>query len=253
MLSENNNFAVYNLFFDRYLKPVLRKNLYLFLLGLSFSVGDFKLILATTTFMVAMMVSYQVKTNSFDYYLRYLKKISISNQKPLFSSATIAGIASVFIYFSSIVYSQLDYHWLAFFVIMQTVFGGLGITFLTKQLFFSSSSSQTESSLPLSFDQLIQQLSDDSPMRRLWVINQVMNLWQDNQLNPQQVNELEEYLRLMKNLEFEPVILAKIDLSLEKLSLTNSQPLNIPRKKISNSNSENPLLVMQTVKSIQGN
>ena len=249
MLIDFNDFLARNLLSNKYLKPILKKNLYLFLLGFSFSVGDFKLILATVIFILSMVVSYQLKTRSLYSYIRYFSPILTSENKQLVSSITIAGFCSIFVYFSVSIYGELDNTWFALCLIIQTVFSSCGIAFFSKQL-FSSKYQQKKQSIP-QFDELVRQLHDDSPLHRLWVINQIMNLWQDNQLTPIQVHQLEEYLILLKNLEFEPVILAKIDHSLQELSLTNSQPLNIPRK-ICTSNHKNPLPVMQAVDSVKG-
>ena len=248
MLTDFNGFLARNLVSNKFLKPIFKKNLYLFLLGLSFSVGDLKLILATLIFILSMVFSYQLKTKSLDSYIRYFSRVLTSENKQLLSSITIAGVFSIFVYFSLSIYSELDNTWLALFVIVQTIFSSLGIAFFSKQLFASKYQRKKQSLLE--FDELVKQLHDDSPLHRLWVINQIMNLLHDNQLSPVQINQLEEYFILLKNVECESVILDKIDHSLQKLSLTHSQPLNIPRK-IYTPIKKNPLPVMQTVNSVK--
>ena len=74
---------------------------------------------------------------------------------------------------------------------------------------------------------MIQQLESQSPITRLQVINQTMELWQQQLLTTNQVSQLEEYFKLLKDIEIEPVILAKIDRSLEQLSPRNSQPVDV--------------------------
>ena len=249
MLIDFDHFLARNLLSNKYFKPIFKKNLYLFLLGLSFSVGDFKLILATVIFILSMVASYQLKTRSLNYYLSYFRQFLNPENKQLVVSITTAGLLSIFVYFSLNIYSELDNRWLALFIILQTLFSTLGIVFFAKQLV---SSKLKENKQPLSqFDQLVKQLNHDSPLQRLWVINQIMALWHNNQLTTIQIAQLEDYLTLLKHNEFEPLILDKINHSLHKLSLTNSQPLNIPRT-THTPLKKNPLPVMQTVNLVKG-
>ena len=248
MLIDFNDFLARNLRSHRYLKPVFQKNLYLFFLGLSFSVGDFKLILATLVFIVAMVASYRLKTNSLNFYINYLKKLFSLGDQKLISSIGIAGITSIFIYFSVTIYGELDNSLLAFFIITQTLFSTLGIVFFSKKLFSTPNNSKKR--VQENFDELILQLHHKSPLHRLWVINRIIYLWENQQLTASQVNQLEEYLTLLKNIEFEPLILDKIDHSLKKISGVNSQPLNIPSKNYTASK-QHPLPVMQTVNYIK--
>ena len=249
MLIDFNDFLARNLLSNRYFKPIFQKNLYLFFLGLSFSVGDFKLILATVVFILAMVASYRLKIRSLNYYINSLQKIFSLDDKKLISSISIAGIISIFVYFSVSIYGELNNSGLAFFVITQTLFSTFGIIFLGKKLFYTENNSKKY--LRENFDELIRQLENKSPLHRLWVMNQIIYLWENNQLTALQVHQLEEYLILLKSIEFEPLILDKIDHSLKKISGINSQPLNIPSKNHT-SRKQHPLPVMQTVNYVKG-
>ena len=212
------------------------KRIYLFLLGLSLTIGDYKLILATSIFMASIFFSYKIDRRSFQYYYRYLLNLFNSPNfinKKLVRTITIASIISIFTYFSADIYHEIENKSLAIFVILQTIFTTLGIGFFSKKLFFSSS--QQKRSKISNFEQLIIKLDDNSPINRLQAVNQIMNMWHNQQLTTKQINQLEEYFKLLKDIEVEPVILAKIDGSLRKLSAHNSQPLNT-NTKISRSN-----------------
>ncbi len=228
MLIDFNDFLARNLFPNKYLKPIFRKNLYLFLFGLSFTVGDFKLIFATAIFILSMVGSYQYNIRSLNYFVHKIQKILSFNDTKLVSSIGVAGLISIFIYFSLNLYGQLDNLWLVLFIITQTLFSGLGIVFFSKKLFSVQSNNQKK--LQLNFNQLVQQLEHESALHRLWVINQIIDLWEKNHLTSIQVNQLEEYLILLQNVELEPIILDKINCSLQKISITNSQLLNLPRQ-----------------------
>jgi hypothetical protein len=115
MLIDFNDFLAHNLLSYKYGKIIFPKNFYLFFLGLSFAVGDFKLILATLVFILAMVASYRLKIRSLSYYLNYLSKILNLDEQKLISSIGIAGISSIFVYFSVSVYGELEQSWLAFF------------------------------------------------------------------------------------------------------------------------------------------
>ena len=153
----------------------------------------------------------------------------MANQK-LIRTITIAGILGIFVYFSGAIYQDLDHKSLATFFILQTLFTTLGIGFFCKKLWFSSSKQRQRKISPPTFEQLITQLDDQSPVVRLQAINKMMNLWQTQRLNHNQVEQLEEYFKLLKNIELEPVILAKIDHSLGELSPQNSQQSHISRR-----------------------
>jgi hypothetical protein len=239
------DFFARNSLSPKYLQLVFskQKNLYLFCLGLSLSVGDVKLILATGVFILAMVSSYHLKMRSLHYYLQYCQKFFKRDEQKLISSIGIAGLVSIVTYFSISVYSELNNSSLAFLLITQTLFSILGIIFFSKKLFSASEHSQPKT--VANFEDLIPQLNDQSPVHRLWVINKIIDLWETQQLTLSQVKQLEEYLTLLKNFEFEPVILAKIDHSLKKISDVHSQPLNIPRSNYTSK--KHPLPVMQTV------
>ena len=246
MLIDFNDFLARNLLSPKYLQSVFRKqkNLYLFFLGLSLSVGDFKLILATIVFILVMVNSYHLKNLSLNYYLNYLQKFFQRDEQKLVSSVGIAGIISIFTYFSVSIYGELNSPSLALFLITQILFSALGIIFFSTKLFCTFNKSKQGSSE--NFEELVPQLRDKSPLHRLWIINQMIHLWENQRLTTSQVNQLEEYLTLLKNIEVEPVILAKIDHSLKKISSLHSQPLNIPRKN-DTTNQKHTLPVMQTV------
>lgn len=246
MLIDFKDFLARNSLSPKYLQLIFskQKNLYLFCLGLSLSVGDFKLILATIVFVFVMVSSYHLKMRSLHYYLKYLQKFLQRDEQKLISSIGIAGLISIFTYFAVSIYGELNNSSLSFLIITQTLFSILGIIFFSKKLFSASEKSQHKTIA--NFEDLIPQLNDQSPVHRLWVINKMIDLWENQQLTSSQVNQLEEYLTLLKNIEFEPVILDKIDHSLKKISDVHSQPLNIPRSHYTTSK-KHPVPVMQTV------
>ena len=217
----------------RKLPRLHKQNIYLFLLGLSLTVGDSKLILATSIFIASIFVSYKIDRRSIQNYYRYFFSLFTSpllaNQK-LVRTITIAGILGIFVYFTGAIYQDLEHKSLATFFILQTLFTTLGIGFFCKKLWSSSSKQKKGKISPVTFEQLISQFDDKSPVIRLQAINTVMNLWQKQQLNHDQVQQLQEYFKLLQNIELEPVILAKIDRSLGEISPQNSQQSHISRR-----------------------
>lgn len=220
------NFSVKNMIIkNKYLRCLNNRKFYFFLLGLTLSVGDIKLILATSIFAGTMLFSYQIKTISWKNYNQYITKILTPQNKQLIFSVTIAGTLAFASYIILNIWTEIDNKWLAFGIIWQTIFSTAGIGFLSYKL--SQKKTIKKQEYLSQFHQLINELNADSPLQRLWSINQIIELWQNNQLTVSQINQAQEYFMLLKELEIEPIIINKLNDSLQQISSTEIKPLNI--------------------------
>ncbi len=204
------------------------RKIYLFILGLTLSIGDIKLILATSIFAGTMLFSYQIKNGSWRKYNQYLTELLTSQNKQLILSVTTAGTLAITSYIILNIWAEIDNKWLALGIILQTMFSTAGIGFISHKLWGKKPAEDEQ--YFLSFAEFINQLNADSPLQRLWSINQIMDLWHNNQLTSSQINQVKEYFILLKDIEIESIIINKLNKSLQKISSTSLQPLNFPHK-----------------------
>lgn len=213
---------------NKYFRCLNNRQVYLFILGLTLSVGDIKLILATSIFAGTMLLSYQTKNIPWRNYNQYLIRLLTSQNKHLILSVTTAGTLAIASYIMLNIWTEIDNKWLALGIIWQTIFSTAGIGFFGYKLW--QKKPLKDQQYLSSFSELINQLNADSSLRRLWSLNQIMELWHNNQLTIVQINQVKEYFILLKDLEIEPIIINKIDQSLQEISSREIKPLNLPNK-----------------------
>lgn len=213
---------------NKYFRCLNNRQVYLFILGLTLSVGDIKLILATSIFAGTMLLSHQTKIIPWRNYNQYLTRLLTSQNKQLILSVTTAGTLAIISYIILNIWTEIDNKWLALGIIWQTIFSTAGIGFFGYKLWQKKPIKDQQ--YLSSFTELINQLNADSSLQRLSSINQIMELWDNNKLTTVQINQVEEYFILLKDLEIEPIIINKIDKSLQKISSTKIKPLNFPNK-----------------------
>lgn len=236
------NFSVKNMIIkNKYLRCLNNRQVYLFILGLTLSVGDIKLILATSIFAGTMLFSYQIKNIPWRNYNQYLTRLLTSQNKQLIFSVTIAGTLAFASYIILNIWTEIDNKWLAFGIIWQIIFSTMGMGFFSYKL--SQKKPVKKPQYLSQFHQLINELNADSPLQRLWSINQIMELWQNNQLTVSQINQIQEYFILLKELEIEPIIITKLETSLEKISFIQIKPLNILQKVNQNITRKKPIII----------
>lgn len=221
-----NNFFFKKTLFNQYLKD---KKFYFFLLGLTISIGDLELVISTVAFLCLMVISYQIKSQYWlNYIHRFTKHLTPENKK-LFYSIVIASFFSLGSYFSLNIWTEIDNKWLAFGIIIQTIFSGAGLIFLANTLIKNKSRNFNVNNL---FEKIIEQLNDSSPLKRLWAVNQVILQWHHQTFTQEEYEQIREYLTILKDLETEPIIISKIDHCLELITPFFSN--NSPRIPINN-------------------
>ena len=89
------------------------------------------------------------------------------------------------------------------------------------------------------FEQNINHLIAESPLKRLYGLNQLINRWETGKLNISQTQYMIDYLLIMKNNETDSIIQEKLNYFLNQISPTinnhsvekaEKKPLNIPKK-----------------------
>jgi len=213
---------------NKYLRCLNNRKLYLFILGLTLSIGDIKLILATSIFAGAMLISYQLKNICWRSYNQYYIKVLTQENKQLILSVITAGSLAIGSYIILNIWTEIDNKWLALGIIWQSLFSTLGIGFMGYKIWQKKPIKERQ--YLSKFNELINQLNDDSPLQRLKSINDIMELKQNNQLTSLQINQVKEYFILLLDLENEQIIINKLNQSLSKISTNSMQPLNIPQK-----------------------
>jgi hypothetical protein len=213
---------------SKYLRCLNTRKTYLFLLGLTLSVGDIKLILATGIFTGTILFAYRVKNIKWKHYYRYFDEILTPQNKQLILSVSGAGILAISSYLILNIWTEIDNKWLAFGIIWQIIFSSMGVGFLGWK--FNQKSSAKIDKLSPKFPDLIKELNANSPLERLWAINEIIKLWENHQLTAQEMRETQEYFSLLRDLETEIIIINKLNNILEKISAKEMQPLNFPQR-----------------------
>ncbi len=212
---------------SKYLRCLNTRKTYLFLLGLTLTVGDIKLILATGIFTGTILFTYRVKNIKWRNYYKYFKDILTPQNKQLILSVSGAGILAISSYLILNIWTEIDNKWLAFGIIWQIIFSSIGLGFLGWKLNQKSSPKIPNLS---KFADLIKELNANSPLQRLWAINEIIKLWENNQLTSEEMRQTQEYFSLLRDLETEIIIINKLNNILEKISAKEMQPLNFPQR-----------------------
>lgn len=213
---------------SKYLRCLNTRKTYFFLLGLTLTVGDIKLILATAVFTGTILVTYRLKNIKWKHYYRYFKDILTPQNKQLILSVSGAGILAISSYLILNIWTEIDNKWLAFGIIWQIIFSSIGLGFLGWK--FNQKSSAKIANLSTNFPDLIKELNANSPLQRLWAINEIIKLWENHQLTSEEIRETQEYFSLLRDLETEIIIINKLNNILEKISAKEMQPLSFPQR-----------------------
>ncbi len=204
-----------------------------FLTGLMFVLGDTKLVLATGVAVGVMLTFYQSDKIDWQIYLFKLSQFLSGINRKLVLAVGGGGLVAIACYLILTIWSELENHWLATALILQGLMTTTGFSLVAwflwkKQDYFSSTSSINR------FDNLVINLTATSSFKRLFSINQLIELWEKDELTLKQIKQMEDYFHLMAKAETDPIILNKIEDTLfkfsseSKKSLNLNQPLNIP-------------------------
>ncbi|MGI0480607.1 hypothetical protein ACN4EE_07435 [Geminocystis sp. CENA526] len=211
---------------SQYWRCLNNRKTYLFLLGLTLSLGDIKLIVATILFTGTMLVSYQSKSINWKRYYQYLHDILNSGNKQLILSVFSAGMLAISSYLVLNIWIEIDNKWLALGIIWQIIFSSIGLGFLGWKI--TQKNSKKSKKIALTFSELIHELNAKSPLQRLWAINQIIKLWENYQLTEEEIRQAQEYFSILKHLETENIIINKLDKIILKMNDKSLKPLNFP-------------------------
>lgn len=225
MSIDRANFFPQNIIFHgKYWRWVNNRQFYLFILGLTLSVGDVKLIFATSIFVSAILFTSQIKNLSWINYHKYFTKLFTTQNQQLIFSVTTAGFLAMVSYLILNIWIEIDNKWLALGIIWQTIFATVGMGFMSYKLWKKKPLQNAQAIFSL--DDLIKKLNNPKPLERLWAINKIMELWHNNQLTSVEINQIKEYFMLLKDIEIEPIIINKLQKNLEKISFSSITPLS---------------------------
>jgi len=210
---------------NTYWRVLNHKKTYLFILGLTLSVGDLKLILATSIFTGTMFVAYKFKSISWRAYFKFLSEIFTPENRKLIFSISTAGILALSSYLILNIWTEIDNKWLALGIIWQIIFSTIGLSFLSWKIWQKPSTKSTQRILFYNLSELITQLNAECPLKRLATINDIFRLWKSHQLNDNEIEEIIEYFSLLKQIENEPIIINKLNNIVEKMNLREFTPI----------------------------
>lgn len=205
----------------RFVKYFPWNNFCWFLLGLTVTVGDAKLVIATGIFPLVMFFSYRLNTLScFNSFLLWIQNLH-PNHYRLLKSVILAGISSLIFYlvldfspyFNNLGAMPKAGSAIALMVHLLIIVIAL---LLLEDKFLFSSQNKIKTNLN-DLNNLTINLSEKSSIRRLWAVNQVWHRLKINYFDYIQLTEIREYLRLLIKIEEEIIIKQKIEIILEEI------------------------------------
>lgn len=183
--------------------PYLDKKLYYFLLGLAVTAGEKDLVCSSLVFIATLLLSARIKWPTLLGKINKTKEFFQSENGELVASVIVAGLLSLITYFSLNIWSETNNKWLALGLILQLFLAGGG--------FFVSFNKWLGRGKELGLEEILYDLTRESNLRRLWAVNQIIIMLEKKELNEKQMEEIREYLLLLKDTENEPIIIKKIE------------------------------------------
>jgi hypothetical protein len=181
---------------------------------------NWKLLLATAVGVGFMFLLYLLPSHKWHkYWLRWLKFCQGSNRQ-LSMAIGGGGIAAFSTYMAASILSESEHHWLATAIVIQTFCTPIGLILLIKNLINDRTKKDKDK-----FEELLSDLSDREPLKRLIAIRQLTRLARTTNLKSEYNCQLVEYFRLMLSQEREAIVR---DAILESLQIWNIQELNLP-------------------------
>ncbi|MGP0128322.1 MAG: hypothetical protein ACTMUB_03365 [cyanobacterium endosymbiont of Rhopalodia musculus] len=184
--------------------------------GLTFMVAwDWKLVLATTTGVLVMVLIYQIQGGNWQrrwsYYREFLKGFS----GKLILAVSSGGLGAIVAYIAASVWANAENRWLAIGCITQ----GIGTLFSLGLLLWQIVQVR-EKSYENQFNQWILDLTSADPLKRLIAVQSLANFLKKQWFNPHYHQQLRDYFELMLTKETESLVRQGI---LEGLATCNEQ------------------------------
>lgn len=224
---------------QQFLKPLTRLRwrkqtgpLVVFGMAVAILLWNWQLLLATGAGIVAMLAMYLMQQWDWRRILhqwrRFYKLEFRGTNQAMAIAVAIGGMTSLLTYLAVSMWLSTENHWMATGMILQTM--GIFATFcLLVWQFLTHKSSEAE----LSLNQLIVNLTDADPLKRLISVRQLTRLIRNNHGQREQQEAIADYFHLMWSRETEPLVREALLEGLETLGETKQlgqgiSPLSIP-------------------------
>lgn len=203
---------------------------HLVVLGMAVAIllWNWQLLLATGTGMVAMLAMYVMQQWDWPRIMQRWRRFFRGTNQAVAIAVTTGGITSLVTYLAVSIWLSTENHWLATGAILQTM-GIFATLCLLVWQFLRHKSNQVE----ISLNQLIVNLTDADPLKRLISVRQLTSLIKKNHSQREQAEALADYFNLMWGRETEPLIREALLEGLETLGEAKQlgqgiSPLSIP-------------------------
>ncbi len=224
---------------QQFLQPLTRLRwrkqtgpLVVFGMAVAILLWNWQLLLATGAGIVAMLAMYLMQQWDWRRILhqwRWFDQLELRGTNQAMAIAvTSGGMTSLLTYLAVSMWLSTENHWMAAGMILQTM--GIFATFcLLVWQFLTHKSSEAE----LSLNQLIVNLTDADPLKRLISVRQLTGLIRNHHGQLEQQEAIADYFRLMWSRETEPLVREALLEGLETLGKTKQlgqgiPPLSIP-------------------------
>jgi hypothetical protein len=224
---------------QQFLKPLTRLRwrkqtgpLVVFGMAVAILLWNWQLLLATGAGIVAMLGMYLMQQWDWRRILhqwrRFYKLELRGTNQAMAIAVAIGGMTSLLTYLAVSMWLSTENHWMATGMILQTM-GIFATLCLLVWQFLTHKSSEAE----LSLNQLIVNLTDADPLKRLISVRQLTSLIRNNHGQREQQEAIADYFNLMWGRETEPLVREALLEGLETLGETKKlgqgiSPLSIP-------------------------
>lgn len=179
---------------------------------------NWRLLIATSAGMGVMLLMYSLQISKWQHYWQQYRHLWQGSNQRFSLAVGTGGLAAVTTYLVTSIWIDSENRWLATGMIIEG-----GATFATLILLVWHIFSHRQHQDSDQFNQLVRELTDIQPLKRLIAVRQLNSLLTQSRLNSQEKHLLRDYFRIMLSQESEPSVRAAL---LESLGIYE---LNEPR------------------------
>ena len=189
---------------------------------------NWKLLLATSAGIFLMLLVYAMQGWNWQVYWSNWRRFFTGSNRQLTVAVGSGGLAALSTYLAASIWVDSENRWIAVGTILQ----GFG-TLLTLILLLWQAIADRPNRDEAKFEQLLKDLADAAPLKRLIAVRQLAHLVSHSRLSNGYRHQLVEYFRLVLSVEQEPAIRDAVLESLQKwepnqLKNQDNQPLQFP-------------------------
>ncbi len=189
---------------------------------------NWKLLLATSAGILLMLLVYAMQGWNWQVYWSNWRRFFTGSNRQLTVAVGSGGLAALSTYLAASIWVDSENRWIAAGTILQ----GFG-TLLTLILLLWHAIADRLNRDEAKFEQLLKDLADAAPLKRLIAVRQLAHLVNHSRLSNGYRHQLVEYFRLMLSVEQEPAIRDAVLESLQNWDITqlknqDNQPLQFP-------------------------